>query len=195
MIIKYKIILLFILFFVVVETLPQIIFCNDIKPKKESLGPSIINLSDEELKYHSDVAIMLMNRCQEEDLTENLKLAEMRENYLRALYKIEATIISEVDSNKIAHELTYYIYIFIDNNTFKKSVEQWLNVVCIWGNNNEAILNSGFKKDCTADNNWLYWKRGDCPDILELEYQLKRAFNFEQIEKVEKAPKKKETKT
>jgi len=77
----------------------------------------------------------------------------------------------------------------------KKSVEQWLHVVCVWENNKAAILNSGFQKDCTADNNWFYWKESNCPDVLELEYKLEKAFKFEQMA-IKKTPlKKKEIKT
>lgn len=155
--------------------------------KVELNKPSIINLSYEELSYHHSMAMMLMYQCGTAELIEKVKMAEMHESYGRALYKIEAIIKAKEDTEKTPHELTYYIYAFLDRDIVTKRFRlQYLNVVCVWENNNAALLNSGFKKDCSVNNNWLYWEKGNSPDILDLERELRKAFNFEQIEKKQK---------
>ena len=152
--------------------------------KKESNEPSIISLPVAELSYHHSTAIMLLYQYGANELMKKMKMIEIHESYGRVLYKVETKERVEENSDKTPREFNYYIYVFLDRNiiTEKFSI-QHLHVVCVWENSNEAILNSGFKKSCTADNNWLYWKKGNCPDILYLERELEKAFNFEQIEK------------
>jgi predicted ATPase len=96
------------------------------------------------------------------------------------LYKTGMVTKTETISDKI---IVYYVYVFLNKNTVAKGFTvQSLRVVCIW-ENDKIILDSGFKKDCNVNNEWLYWENKSCPSMKELEHELKKAFNFEQIEK------------
>lgn len=156
---------------------------NDMYPKKalavELSEPEIISLSARELLYHHSMAITLMYEHGIPNLLEKVQMLDMHESYARTLHKIDAIIETESDPYKI---VTYYVYVFMNKDTVTKILTmQSLHVVCLW-EDDKVILNCGFKKDCTADNNWLYWKNENCPSIQELERELKKAFNFEQIE-------------
>jgi hypothetical protein len=155
---------------------------NNMYPQKalavKSTEPSIISLSAEDLAFHHTIAILLMNSYGVWGLSETIQMFDMHESYARVLYKVGAVIKTETDS---AETVVYYVYVFLNKNTdTKKLTVQSLHVVCLW-ENDKIILNCGFKKDCTVINKWLYWENENCPSVGEMEHELEKAFNFEQI--------------
>lgn len=171
------------------EQISSLTIADLITLKEKESEPFIINLSKEELAYHAFNVKKLVLQYGIE-LVNKAELIDISKNYFRMLYKMDAVLKSHTNSKEAPIEVIYYVYVFsnIDART-RELIPQDFNIVCVWGNG-EAILNAGFKKDCEATNNWIYWKDELCPNVQEIELKIKESFFFEQLDIPKKGEKK-----